>query len=94
MGRKVFDESDKENSEMIISESGIFGKSKDIEVHYKWPAFIKKYETSSAYYLVMSSNIGLIIPKRVFKSITEKESFEKMLAQNLSLQADFPTPGN
>jgi hypothetical protein len=38
----------------------------------------------------MSSNIGLVIPKRVFKSNAEKESFEKMLAQYLPLQADLP----
>jgi hypothetical protein len=76
---------------MIIGESGILGKSTDSEVHYKWSAFTKKYETDSAYYLIMSTNIGLVIPKRVFNSITEKESFEKMLSQYLPLQADLPS---
>ena len=92
-GRKVYNDSDKENSEMIIAESGVSAKSKDAEAHYKWSAFIKKYETDSAYYLYMATNIGLIIPKRVFRSVAEKESFEKMLAEYLPLQADLPTPG-
>ena len=93
IGQRVYDDSDKEDSEMIIGESGIIAKSKDSDAHYKWSAFIKKYETDSAYYLIMSSNIGLVIPKRVFKSMGEKESFQSMLAQYLSLQADLPIPG-
>jgi hypothetical protein len=93
-GNKVYNDSDKENSEMIIGESGILGKSTDSEVHYKWSAFTKKYETASAYYLIMSSGIGLVIPKRVFNSSAEKVSFEKMLSQYLPLQADLPTPSN
>jgi hypothetical protein len=94
LGKKIFDESDKENSEMIIAESGILGKSKDSEVHYKWSAFTKKYETGSAYYLIMSSNIGLVIPKRVLNSTNQKESFEKMLAQYLPLQAELSAMSN
>jgi YcxB-like protein len=92
-GIKVYNDSDKENSEMIIGESGILGKSTDSEVHYKWSAFTNKYETGSAYYLIMSSGIGLVIPKRVFNSSAEKVSFEKMLSQYLPLQADLPGIG-
>lgn len=94
IGQKVYDDSDKENSEMIIGESGIIANSKDSNAHYKWSAFTKKHETASAYYLIMSSNIGLVIPKRVFNSTTQRESFEKMLAQYLPLQADLPAVGN
>ena len=89
-GQKVYNDSDKEKSEMTIGESGITAKSKDTDAQYKWSAFTKKYETDAAYYLYMSSNIGLIIPKRVFNSNAEKESFEKMLSQYLPLQADLP----
>jgi len=87
-GQNVYNDSDKENSEMTIGESGITAKSKDADANYKWSAFTKKYETSAAYYLYMSSNIGLLIPKRVFRSAAEKEAFEKMLAQYLPLQAN------
>ena len=94
IGQKVYNDSDKESSEMIIGESGIIAKSKDSDAHYKWSAFTKKYETVSAYYLIMSSNIGLVIPKRVLNSATQKESFEKMLAQYLPLQAELSTMSN
>ena len=89
-GQKAYDDSDKENSEMTISESGIIAKSKDSDAHYKWSAFTKKYETDTAFYLLMSTNIGLIIPKRVFNSTAQKESVEKIFSQYLPLQADLP----
>ena len=92
MGQRVYNDSDKENSEMTIGESGITATSKDSDAHYKWSAFTKKYETISAYYLIMSSNIGFVIPKRVFNSNTQREAFEKILAEYLPLQADLRIP--
>ena len=90
-GKKVYADSDKENSEMIISETGITVKDKTAEASYKWQAFTKKYEWKDTYYLFMSSNLALIIPKRVFSSPAQKDDFEKILAEHLPLQADFPT---
>jgi hypothetical protein len=92
-GTKIYNDSDKDYGEVTIGESGIFGKSKDSDVHYKWSAFTKKYEVASAYYLLISSGMGIIIPKRVFTSPSQKEEFEKMLAQYLPLQADLPMVG-
>ena len=89
-GKKVYHQSQSENSEMIIGETGITVKDEATNASYKWSAFIKKYERSDVYYLYMSSNLALIIPKKVFKSVDERESFEKMLAQYLPLQADLP----
>ena len=89
-GKKVYQQSQSENSEMVIGETGITVKDDAANASYKWSAFIKKYERSDVYYLYMSSNLALIIPKRVFNSASERESFEKMLAQYLSLQADLP----
>ena len=94
LGKRVYDDSDKDNSEMTIGEQGITAKNKDAEAHYKWSAFVKKYETETAYYLLMSTNIGLIIPKRVFNSAAQRESFEKLLSQYLPLHADLPIDGN
>lgn len=89
-GKKVYQQSQGENSEMIIGETGITVKDEATDASYKWSAFIRKYERNDVYYLYMSSNLALIIPKRVFSSLAERESFEKMLAQYLPLQADLP----
>jgi c-di-AMP phosphodiesterase-like protein len=90
-GKKVYEQSEKESSEMIIGETGITVKDKSAEANYKWTAFSKKYERTDVYYLYMSSSLALIIPKRVFRSASEKEDFEKLLAQHLPLHADLPT---
>lgn len=89
-GKKVYEQSDKEPSEMIIGETGITVKDKTADANYKWSAFIKKYEKNDAYYLYMSTNMALIIPKRVFDSAAQKESFKKLIAEYLPLQADLP----
>jgi len=89
-GKKVYNDSENESIEMVIGESGIAAKSKDAEAQYKWSAFVKKYETDTAYYLVMSSSLGLIIPIRVFNLASQKETFEKMLSQCLPLHVDLP----
>ena len=89
-GKTVYQQSQNQNSEMIIGETGITVKDDATDASYKWSAFVRKYERSDVYYLYMSSNLALIIPKRVFDSASEKESFEKMLAQYLPLQADLP----
>jgi hypothetical protein len=90
-GKKIFTAAGNSPIEVNIGETGIFAKGQDGEAHYKWSAFERKYETQDCYYLYMSSNLGIIFPKRVFKSLPEKESFEKILAEYLPLQADLPS---
>ncbi len=53
-----------------------------------WKAFIKKQETKDYYYLFRNSAEALIIPKRVFKSQTDKAAFEKLMASQLSIDAE------
>ena len=79
--------------EMNISETGISGKTNVAEVKYTWDAFQKKVIANECFYLYLNSRQALIIPFRVFKTTAERESFEKMLAQYLPLQADLPVPG-
>jgi hypothetical protein len=76
-----------------FSEAGISGKSEFSEFQYQWSG-IKKMSSTKNTYILYSSNIsGLVIPKRIFKTVEEKESFEKMLAQYLLLQANLPIIG-
>jgi len=89
-GKKVFDESGNSPVEVSIGETGIFAKGQDGEANYKWSAFVKKFEENNCYYLLMSSQLGIIIPQRVFRLQKEQEAFEKMLSEYLPLQADLP----
>ena len=77
-------------TQLTISETGISGKTKVTEVKYLWDAFHEKVIANDCYYLYISARHAVVIPFRAFKTRSEKESFEKMLAQYLPLQADLP----
>jgi len=77
-------------TELIISETGISGKTKVAEVKYSWNAFQKQVIVNDCYYLYTNVRQALVIPTRAFKTILEKESFEKALAQYLPLQSQLP----
>lgn len=79
-----------EETQLTVAETGIAGKTKVTEVKYSWEAFQKKVIANDCYYLFISSRHALVIPFRAFKTRLEKESFEKMLAEYLPLQADLP----
>jgi YcxB-like protein len=66
--------------QMVISEAGIFAKGKFTTTEYQWPAIVKKEETSEYYYLYLSTQQALLIPKRAVKSETEKKQLEQLLA--------------
>jgi len=87
-GKKIYNESGGDVIEMTIGETGVFGKNNDGEGQYKWSAFSKKLEANGCIYLYLNSSQALIFPNRIFKSSIEKDTFEKMLAQYLPLQAN------
>ena len=76
--------------ELMFAETGITGKTQIAEVKYSWNAFQKKVIVNDCYYLFINIRQAIVIPFRAFKTKTEKDSFEKMLAQYLPLQADLP----
>jgi len=85
----------KENSSLFeekmieINELGIFTKTNKVEINYLWEAFIRKNETPEYYFLFTSAHYALIIPKRTFPTPAHKGTFEKLLLQHLSFEADF-----
>ncbi len=72
-----------------LSETGIFSKDEFAETRYQWKSIIRRTENERSYFLYISSVQALIIPKRVFKNDEQKAAFEKILNQNVSLQAEF-----
>jgi len=77
-------------TELTLSESGINETSNKVDVRYKWHAIMKKTEVNKCYYLYLNSRQALVIPQRIFVNQKEKEEFEKLLAEHLPLQAEFP----
>ena len=75
-------------TDYIFSETGVFVKDDIKETKFKWAAFIKIIETDGYYYLFVHSTNGLIIPKKVFRSQVEKEKFQQLLSQYISVEAE------
>jgi len=92
--KKMIKESGENNilhfTELTLSESGINETSNKVDVRYKWHAIMKKTEVNKCYYLYLNSRQALVIPQRIFVNQKEKEEFEKLLAEHLPLQAEFP----
>ena len=53
-----------------------------------WSAFVNKVETDEYFYLYLNTILAIVIPKIVFKSLTEKKEFENILLAHFSLQAE------
>lgn len=73
---------------LTITETGITYKKSDTEIKYNWAAFVSKAIVNNCYYLYTNSRLGVIIPFRVFTP-TEKEAFDKLIAQHFPLEAEF-----
>jgi len=73
---------------MEIDDSGIALKDAVSESRFRWAAFVKKQENQDYYFLFTSSIDAIIIPKRIFKIVEEKNKFEKLLVQHISLDAE------
>jgi YcxB-like protein len=76
------------DANIIISENGIYAKGKYAETKYNWKAIVKKEEDGEFYYLFLNTDQALLIPKRCMKLNTQKETLEKLFAQNISFNAD------
>lgn len=95
--QKLIRDSGKENVlspiNFTFSDDGVYAKDSQSETKLKWPAFLRKQETKECYYLFLNTAQAFIIPKRVFKNVTEHDEFKSILSRNLSLGAQLPSIG-
>ena len=80
-----------DETEVILSDTGIIDKDKASESKYSWEAIVRKSETSACYYLYTNSYHAIVIPKRAVIDPKERQELENMLDRFLSLSSEFPT---
>jgi hypothetical protein len=80
-----------DETEVILSATGIVDKDKASESKYSWEAIVRKSETSACYYLYTNSYHAIVIPKRAVANPQERRELENMLDRYLSLSSEFPT---
>jgi YcxB-like protein len=78
-----------DESEIIITESGIIDQDTLSQSKYDWDAIVKKAETTNSYYLYTNSYHAIVIPKRVIKSPHEKKELDYFFNHFLSLSSEF-----
>jgi hypothetical protein len=69
-------------------DTSIDMKNDIVQSTLKWQAILKKVEVKDYYYLYLNAMQAIIIPKRAFKNNDEKNTFDKILSRNLSLEAE------
>ena len=78
-----------DESEIIVTETGIIDQDKVSHSKYAWDAIVKKIETPNSYYLYTNSYHAIVIPKRVIKNANEHDELNSVFNRFLSLSSEF-----
>lgn len=76
-----------DESEIVLSESGIIDRDTLSESRYEWDAIVHHADTPDGFYLYTNSYHAIVIPKRVVRDATEMKATEKLLKTHLPLHA-------
>lgn len=74
--------------QVSISEQGIFARTDFAETKYNWSSIVKKEENKNFYFLYITTEQSIQIPKRSLRSETEKKQLENFFGQQLSFNAE------
>jgi hypothetical protein len=74
--------------QISISETGLFTKGKFTETKYQWGSIVKKEENNSFYFLFISSEQAILIPKKSLRSKEEREELEKLFVKNIPFEEE------
>lgn len=78
-----------DESEIILTETGILDQDKVSQSRYDWDAIVKKSETTSSYYLYTNSYHAIVIPKRVIRTQHERDELQSLFNRFLPLSSEF-----
>ena len=78
-----------DESEIILTETGIVDQDKVSQSRYEWDAIVKKTETPNSYYLYTNSYHAIVIPKRVVRNAREHDELQSLFNRFLSLSSEF-----
>ena len=78
-----------DESEIILTETGILDQDKVSQSRYDWDAIVKKSETTSSYYLYTNSYHAIVIPKRVIRTQHERDELQSLFNRLLPLSSEF-----
>lgn len=74
--------------QVSFSEQGIFARTDYAETKYYWSSIVKKEEDKNFYFLYLTTEMAIQVPKRVLKSEVERKQLEFLFGQHLSFNAE------
>ena len=75
----------KKGTQITISEDKLLAKNESSSSETKWDEFYNHYITKKLYYLYLSPQKALVIPKRIFTA-EENEIVENIISKNVKLK--------
>lgn len=81
-------------SEIEISDRGIYKTNPETKVNLNWNSIIKYAVSENLFYLYVNSQEALVIPKRLFESQIKIEEFDKFLTEKIPLSSSFRSIGS
>jgi len=73
-----------------VNDRGVKNKDSISETNYSWAAFVRKAIHKETIYLYLNNQQAILIPESSFENKIQKKEFEKLIAEHLPLQAEFP----
>ena len=77
-----------ENSEVILTESGIVDRDTASESFYNWDQILRRAETKMCFYLYTNAHHAVVIPKRVLPAEQQRDVI-RMFDSHLPLSSEF-----
>jgi hypothetical protein len=74
----------KDDYSLTFSQDGIHFRTAHIDSQLQWSLYSRAFIDGHSYVLYYGSRQFTVIPKRVFKSAEQQESFEQLLSQHVS----------
>lgn len=71
--------------ELEFTDDQIICTDKDSASQYKWSAVKSMEENKKAFYLYLDTNMGIMIPKRFFKSEEERQVYKQFIQEKINV---------
>lgn len=75
---------------LTFSTEGIYFQTAHIDSYLKWETYTHVLADSNSYVLYYGKSSLTVIPKRVFESVSQRQSFEELLVKFIPVRTDKP----
>ena len=78
-----------EENELILNDEGIENADSRSTTKMRWNSIIRYANAPNAFYLYINSQLGFIVPKRLFRDEASADEFDKFITHHVPLSSSF-----